>query len=85
MGYDDSYFATCRCTLYSIMYKLYMQVTKPVGDNMVRQITVTFGQNDQELTEFLMKRESVSNADAITGINIRNQLYELMRMIEPIR
>jgi PleD family two-component response regulator len=62
-----------------------MQVTKPVGDNMVRQITVTFGQNDQELTEFLMKRESVSNADAITGINIRNQLYELMRMIEPIR
>lgn len=48
--------------------------------NMSYQITVTFGKNDRELTEFLRKREGVANMDELRGSNLRNQLYELMRL-----
>lgn len=45
---------------------------------MSNQITVTLGKNDRELTEFLIKREGLSSADELTGVNLRNQLYALM-------
>jgi PleD family two-component response regulator len=49
---------------------------------MSNQITVTLGRNDRELTEFLLEKEGLKNADELTGVNIRNQLYELMRSVK---
>ena len=48
---------------------------------MATQITITFGRNDQELAEFLMDREELPGINDLGGINIRNQLYELMRIV----
>ena len=47
---------------------------------MSNQITVTLGRNDRELTEFLMRREGLSSIDELVGVNLRNQLYALMKI-----
>lgn len=57
-----------------------MQVLKLQDVNMSNQITVTLGKNDRELTKFLIKREGLSNTDELVGTNLRNQLYELMKI-----
>ena len=49
---------------------------------MATQITITLGRNDQELAEFLMGREELQGINDLGGINIRNQLYELMRIVK---
>ena len=48
---------------------------------MATQITITFGRSDIELAEFLMDREGLPSINDLGGINIRNQLYELMQIV----
>ena len=48
---------------------------------MANQITITLGRRDQELAKFLMDREGLQGINDLGGINIRNQLYELMRIV----
>lgn len=49
---------------------------------MVHQITVTLGRKDRELAEFLMRQEGLSHIDELTGVNLRNQLYELKLLVK---
>lgn len=48
---------------------------------MSNQVTLTLGRNDRTLTDFLLKREGLENVDELTGVNVRNQLYALMWMV----
>jgi hypothetical protein len=51
---------------------------------MANQITITFGRNDRELAEFLTKREELPDTNDLGGVNIRNQLYALMRIVKEL-